>query len=168
MSWERRISIQQCTERSVARRIPELELRLGVRFPQTYKASISEAEGCRPLSPCFAISKPQSQRAITDVEDIGVELDVEEIDTFLLVSEDRGELGDVYSVDSWLARISKLQPGAVPFAIDLADNPLCFDYRNGEAEPKIVYLDMEREGADALWFVADSFSSLLENLLDVE
>jgi hypothetical protein len=60
--------------------------------------------------------------------------------------------------------MGSLPPRIYPFASDPAGNRIAFDYRNGDANPKIVFEDHEMEGEEALKFLANSFTEFLESL----
>lgn len=138
------IEWENISEPLTERMIHGAELLLGVTFPADYREYLRLYHGASPLQSEYAVQRKS--------------------DTFggyfasLLTIDPRKE-------ENLIAFSACLPDGVIPFADDGGGDLLCFDYR-GDPErkkPKVVYFSHEI-GADDLFFVADSFSQLINSL----
>jgi hypothetical protein len=51
-----------------------------------------------------------------------------------------------------------------PFAKDPFGNLICFDYRESNESPKVVFLNFEESGETSITLICDSFTMLLDRL----
>ncbi len=54
--------------------------------------------------------------------------------------------------------------GVYSFATDPGGNGICFDYRVSKNAPSVVFSDAEKEGDEAIIFLANSFTEFLDSL----
>lgn len=129
---------------ATTREIEQLEHRLGVAFPTTYKAVVAQHQGMTPLPSGFKVGR-------------GTNI----VNVFLTVVEDNRWW--TYSVTSAHQVVKPHVPkGVVPFASTPGGEYLCFDYRVSPEQPKVVLVTVEMD----IYPVANSFSEFMDHLHD--
>ncbi|ENQ3104922.1 SMI1/KNR4 family protein, partial [Bacillus cereus] len=135
------------TDKSVDEKtISKVEQSFGIKFPQDYKECVIKYNGGYP--------KP---------------------DNFDFSDEGEGEGGAVFnnllsftgdfSIEA-IYEFSKesLQKGIIPFARDPFGNLICFDYRQSNNEPTVVFFDHEEQGENSIELICNTFTELLNKL----
>jgi hypothetical protein len=121
-----------------------LEHRWGVTLPADYKHLVSKHQGMAPSPSAFNIGKAETS--------LGV-----------LLTVTREERQDEYSILSTYDSLRRYGPDRLyPFGITPSDEPLCFDYREPLAQPRIVLVSVE----GSVYPVANSFTEFLSLLHD--
>ena len=130
--------------------ITEVQIRgaeklIGVSFPEEYKEVIREFNG----------SYGDAEFPMPDSEhggSIGVWLSLSPWDRETIWS----------SLSAW--KEHELSEKIIPFGEDGGGNWVCFDYRENEKEPNIVYWFHEIGGDEGCIFVCDRFTTFLNSL----
>jgi cell wall assembly regulator SMI1 len=126
-------------------RLRGFEQLLNITLPDDYRQMLMSHHGDAPLESEYRLSTPEGEM----FGGIGIFLSP-----------------DPYAEGGILAVASRFARGVVPIAEDGGGNFLCFDFRdvsNG-SEVKVVYWDHELNEEDTYFFVASSFSELLNAL----
>lgn len=128
--------------------IEHIEKRLGIPFPEDYKECARINHGGTPVPDTF------------DLEEYGEGV----VNRLLSFNED----SPIYILNTWesLKTVHKQPKEIIPFANDPFGNIYCFDYRESESNPVIVFYDHETDPDDdmALTYVCDTFTELIESL----
>jgi len=114
-----------------------------VVFPEDYINCVSENQGKSPEPSIFKIGKEGEESVFN------VLYHFEE-------NEPSYYIGNVNK--------ESLANNIYPFAEDPAGNYICFDYRNSDKNPKIVFANTEIEGEEAITFLADSFTEFMNSI----
>lgn len=131
--------------------VMEVEKKLDVTFPDDYKFCVKENQGGLP-----------SPNAI-DIPGWG--------ETFFEYLLGYREDSEVYIIRAYNMIKDRLVDGIVPFAEEPAGNYFCFNFRENEDSPKIVYWDHEiafNNPEKAIFYVCNTFTDLLNNLHEME
>jgi cell wall assembly regulator SMI1 len=120
--------------------IASVEERLGVIFPDDYKACVKLNNGGYPLPDSFG----------------GEDGDALVFNNLISFTSSYLNMG-MYVSEFKENRI-------LPFARDPFGNHICFDYRHTDQNPSVVFWDQE-EGEDFMEPVCDTFTGLLEQLM---
>jgi hypothetical protein len=129
--------------------IATVEMALGVRFPDDYRAFLRNFQGGTPAQTDFALNDPRKSTAA-----VGVFLSVEpERDYDYILSAAR-ELSDQFP------------KGIVPIASGPGGDAVVLDFRG--AKPVVLYWHHERTGREEFTFLADTFNEFLELLYEPE
>lgn len=120
--------------------IEDVERKIGFRFPLDFIEFVKEHNGGEPVQYKFDIGS--KTRTLRDLLDVGFD-ECEVIDMYEVIRDD-------FEIE-----------GLVPFATDISDNLYCFDYRQNENRPSIVFVD--HEGGDPI-YVCETFTDLINRL----
>lgn len=127
-----------------AQELAQLEQRLGVSLPESYKEVVARYQGMTPEPAVFNVGRGTSV-----------------FNVLLTVVEDAKRR--VYSVMRSYEIVKPYVPeGIYPFASTPGGEYLCFDYRGSPSQPKVVYVTVEM----FVYPVANSFTELLAGLHD--
>ena len=143
ITWSRYILDKPADPKEIAR----VEQIFGIQFPNDYKTCVLENQGKTPEPRRFNVEA----KGLESIFHCLLHFDPKNTDYNLLDEYTFYFEGDI-------------PEGVIPFADDPTGNRLCFDFRHAAENPKIVFLDHEAHGEDALCFVANNFTDLL-NLL---
>jgi hypothetical protein len=123
--------------------LAQLEQEWGVKLPEEYKTLVTAYQGMAPLPDVFNVGKRS-----TNVFNV-----------LLTIKRHEGREG--YSVKRIYEVLKPHIPkGIFPFAETPGGESICFDYRNGSLEPKIVLVTVEA----FIYPIADSLTDLLNQL----
>lgn len=124
--------------------LAQLEQKLGVSLPETYKEVVARHQGMTPEPAVFNVGRGTSV-----------------FNVLLTVVEDAKRR--VYSVMSAYEVVKPYVPeGLYPFASTPGGEYLCFDYRASPDQPKVVLVTVEM----FIYPVANSFTEFMANLHD--
>jgi hypothetical protein len=124
-----------------------IESKFHITFPKDYIEFISKYHG----------GKPEKNR-ININENLIVTL--EYLLTFLAFDE-------LDILDRWNELKGFLPNKVIPFAVSLDFNVICFDFRENNHSPQVIYCDIEmnkRKGRGCIYYICDSFTELLTKL----
>jgi cell wall assembly regulator SMI1 len=125
--------------------LAQLEQEWGVKLPEEYKSLVSAYQGMTPTPCVFNVGK--SGTSVFNV----------------LLTLKRHEGREGYSVKRIYEVLKPHIPeGIFPFAETPGGESICFDYRNGASEPKIVLVTVEM----FIYPIVDSLTDLLNRLHD--
>jgi cell wall assembly regulator SMI1 len=129
-----------------SREIEQLEQRLGVTFPKTYKEIAAQYQGMTPLPNVFNVGRGTNA-----------------VNAFLTIIEDNK--WRTYSIMRAYEAVKPHVPkGVYPFAGTPGGEYLCFDYRESPEQPKVTLVTVEMD----IYPVADSFTDFMASLHDGE
>ncbi|WP_150275714.1 SMI1/KNR4 family protein [Paenibacillus tepidiphilus] len=127
--------------------IQRAERMFGYSYPEDYKDCVKYNDGGYPSPNLFDLPDEESV-----VFNNLISFTSKEVNIFMymqIVSEPR-------------------MKGLVPFGRDPFGNLICFDYRNTQESPPIVFFDHEEFGEEAIIPVCKSFSDFLDGLYSRE
>ncbi|WP_458117969.1 SMI1/KNR4 family protein [Bacillus sp. PK6-026] len=146
--WRKRSTFKEPTHEQ----IHSLEATLNIKFPLDYKEYIKEFNGCSPVDKRVVVIAG-FRESINNLLSIG---DPERpIDLYKTVNNVKDRLVD----------------NIIPFATDAGGNLFCFDYRNSETSPTVVFWDHEEAFENpeaAVTYVCDNFTELINSLREYE
>ncbi|MBS2970793.1 SMI1/KNR4 family protein [Metabacillus sp. KIGAM252] len=120
-----------------------VEQYFGIEFPKDYKECVKKYNGGYPEPDVFKVGE-----------------DREEIFLCLLsYTSEESNIVKVYDLGA-----GSFPSGIFPFARDPFGNKICFDYRESKDSPEIIFLDHELEGEEAIYYVCETFTGLLDRL----
>lgn len=129
--------------------IQEFEVEFNISLPRRYKNILKDHNGSVPEPSDFHIYHDGEK------EEYG-------IGEFIELHTKDGEFGSVYDFAEILHNDNGISRKIIPFGVDGGGNLMCFDYRESEYEPKIVFWKHDEDrGLD---FVSESFDKFLDNL----
>ncbi|WP_047155528.1 SMI1/KNR4 family protein [Aneurinibacillus tyrosinisolvens] len=148
VEWYKRKSHVDATEEE----IKAVEDQWGVTFPSDYREVAKEYHGCTPLR----------KKALN----IG---EREEAFKFLLSFSENSK--SLYILDVYNNIKDRLVDNVYPFANDPFGNCYCFDYRQSNTQPTIVFWDHEEayeNPEEGLSYLCNSFAELLNHLEELK
>jgi hypothetical protein len=129
---------------ATSREIEQLEYRLGITFPKTYKEVAAQYQGMTPHPAVFDVGRGTNT-----------------INALLTIIEDHE--WRMYSVMRAYEAVKPHVPsGVYPFASTPGGEYLCFDYRDSPEQPKVILVTVEM----FIYPVADSFTEFMISLHD--
>jgi SMI1 / KNR4 family (SUKH-1) len=126
--------------------VRSVEAALGARFPSDFLAVARCNQGRTPTPCCYRL--PDGTRSVFN---------------HLLHFEESPPASNY--VEAWRDLRDLLPERVIPFAPDPGGNYLCFDFRESETDPRVVFWAHDIVDAP-LQPVAESFSELLDTLSD--
>ena len=129
--------------------VQKAERELGVRLPADFLAIAKTHQGAMPEPECFDL--PEGGKG-----SIKYLLHFEEEPFYSSIAALREPVNDV------------LPKKVIPFAEDSGGNLLCFDYRNSDETPEILFWDHEGNAPFPLQTIASSFTDLITRLRDYD
>lgn len=127
--------------------IEHTERYFGIKFPNDYKDCIKEVNGGYPTPDTFNFDGRNEAVLLC----------------LLSLTSQQGNITEVYDLNS-----NVLPAGVYPFARDPFGNLICFDYRGDIESPIIVFFDHELDSNEAIYYVCNTFTELLESLYSID
>jgi cell wall assembly regulator SMI1 len=128
-------------------KVQKAERELGVRLPADFLAIAKTHQGAMPEPECFDL--PKGGRGSIK---------------YLLHFEEEPFYSNIVSRGEPVRDV--LPEKVIPFAEDGGGNLLCFDYRNSDETPEILFWHHEGNMPFPLQTIASSFTDLIERLRD--
>jgi len=126
--------------------VSSVEKKFGVKFPVDYIDIIRNNDGGYPVPNRFNLQGNE-----------------EVLNNLLSFHEE----DCCYIVNTYCDINERLVDKIIPFAEDPFGNMICFDYRNDDTNPIVVFWDNEKSYTDkegAIYHICDSFSELIQSL----
>lgn len=129
--------------------VVEVEKNLDICFPSDFRNFIINHSGAYPIPHTYDFIG-RDEAVLNNIIDFDLDLQDNVIKTYELVKD-------------------RLLLSIFPFAEDPFGNLICFDYRETQTNPKIVFWDHEltKDDPDNFQYICDSFTELLDKLYDV-
>jgi SMI1 / KNR4 family (SUKH-1) len=149
MDWSA-LGWEGCRHKASDIEIGEVEAELSIKFPDDYKECVRVCAGGYPKNSNFTFTD-QRYGVMQGCLGAMLSFDKDDPENFL---ETYRELSE------------QLPEGLVPFADDGGGDFICFDYRTTEKPnaPSVVYWHHERNAADSLTHLCDSFTAFIKML----
>jgi len=142
--------------------IQKIEEYFNIKFPNDYVSCILLNNGAHPYPNTFSLNKME-----------------EGINNLLLI-----QMEEEFGIAKLYDAVKMFMPeNVIPFARDGFDNYICFDYRENESAPTVVFWDYEKACREynnsehtgsslnydnAITYICDSFTELLDMLHEPE
>ncbi len=125
----------------------KFEKKYGVVFPESYKRLLKDCQGKTPNPNYFKFNNSFSSIAV-----------------FYHFYDNRDDINSYHIEKNQDFLREYVSPNLLAFAEDPGGNFICFDYRKGPYNPRVVFVSHEDVGADAIYSICKDFDKFLSSL----